>query len=135
MDGRESDATLEFTGPNGMSLHIPIGRGRKLTLRVWCVPISATRTRMVVNSTRNFGRFNPLVRLSDELSRIIVQEDQAIVESSQPPEVPEPTKGRSVATDRATLHFRRFYFDVLSSSSVEPRKLSLSLAPNAEAVP
>ncbi|MBS2031142.1 MAG: aromatic ring-hydroxylating dioxygenase subunit alpha [Deltaproteobacteria bacterium] len=135
MDGRESGATLEFTRPNGMSLHIPIGGQRKLTLRVWCVPISAARTRMVVNSTRNFGRFNPLVRLFDEFSRIIVQEDQAIVESSQPPEVPEPAEERSVATDRATLRFRRFYFDVLRPSAVDSRKPSLRLAPSAEAVP
>ena len=136
MDGQVSSATLEFTRPNGMSLHIPIGGRRKLTLRVWCVPTAAGRTRMVINSTRNFGLYNPLVRLFDEYSRVIVNEDQAVVESSQPPEIPEPAEERSVATDRATLRFRRYYLDVLKPSRVEPPgRHGLRLAPAAEVVP
>jgi phenylpropionate dioxygenase-like ring-hydroxylating dioxygenase large terminal subunit len=136
MDGRESGATLEFTRPNGMSLHIPLGKTRKLTLRVWCVPTAAGRTRMVVSSTRNFGLYNPLVRLFDEYSRFIVSEDQAVVQSSQPPEVPDPAEERSVATDRATLRFRRYYLDALKPSRIElPRQPALRMAPGVEALP
>jgi hypothetical protein len=48
-------------------------------------------------------------RLFDQLSRFILLEDRAILESSRPHEVPPPAEERSVPTDRATLHFRSWY--------------------------
>ncbi len=71
---------------------------------------------MIVVSARDFGRYNPLARLFDQVNRLIVLEDQAIVESSDPVEVPPPGDERSVASDRATLQFRKYYFEVLKPS-------------------
>jgi hypothetical protein len=43
----------------------------------------------------------------------IAAQDQAVVESSDPPEVPPAGEERSVGTDRATLHFRKYYEETL----------------------
>jgi phenylpropionate dioxygenase-like ring-hydroxylating dioxygenase large terminal subunit len=122
LDGKSSGAYLQFTRPNKMSLKVPIP-GKRLGLHVWCVPVDQGHTRMIAASTRNFGLHNPLVRLFDMLNHLIIQEDQAVVESSQPPEVPTPGVGEvSVATDRATLAFRNYYLRTLKPSVALPPK-------------
>lgn len=118
MDQEDNGAWLEFTPPNGMTLHIPVP-GKTMHLHVWCVPAEANHTRMMVANARNFGLHNPLLRLFDETSRIIIREDKAVVESSFPQEVPPPSEEKSVATDRATLAFRKYYFEELRPSSAQ----------------
>jgi phenylpropionate dioxygenase-like ring-hydroxylating dioxygenase large terminal subunit len=116
LDDRPPESTLEFVRPNGMTLHIPV-RQRRLRIHVFCVPISPQETRMIVVSARDFGRYNPFTWLFDEMNRLILLEDQAIVESSDPPEVPRAVQERSVESDRPTLKFRKYYFDILRESS------------------
>lgn len=115
MDGKHDAGVLEFNKPNGMVLHVtpPMGQIR---LHVFCIPVHATRTRLLVVSARNFGRYNPLAHLFDQVNRMIVLEDRAVVESSWPPEVPPLGAERSVATDRATLQFRKYYHDTLKTT-------------------
>ena len=115
LDGQPQEGELEFRQPNSMTLTIPVP-GKRLRLHVFCVPVGPQETRMIVVSARDFGRYNPLSRLFDELNRVILLEDQAIVESSFPVEVPPPAGERSVATDKPTLQFRKYYFDVLRAS-------------------
>ena len=62
-------------------------------------------------------------------NRKIATEDQAIVESSQPAEVPRPSEELSVRTDSLPLHFRKRYqaelrdagrLTVVTSAAVQP---------------
>jgi phenylpropionate dioxygenase-like ring-hydroxylating dioxygenase large terminal subunit len=119
LDGKSEGGRLEFLKPNSMVLHIPIP-GRRMQLQVHCVPLGQNETRMMVVSGRDFGRYNPLLRLFDQTNRIIVAEDKAVVESSDPAEVPPPAQERSVPSDRPTLAFRRYYFDELRPSGQDP---------------
>jgi len=82
---------------------------------VYCVPANATTTHMLVVTGRVFGHHNPLLRLLDETNRIIIREDQRVVESSQPAEVPPAGDEKSVASDGPTLLFRRYYYDTLKT--------------------
>ncbi len=111
-------ALLEFNRPNGMVLHIPIP-GKRMRIHVHCVPVDQQRTRMFITGARDFGRYNPFVRMFDEVNRIIAWEDKAIVESSQPVEAPAVAEELSVATDRATLQFRKYWWDSLKNSSAD----------------
>ena len=119
LDGQHNAGVLEFNQPNGMVLHIdtPLGNIR---MHVFCIPVNPTHTRLLVLSARNFGRYNPLARLFDEVNRMIVLEDRAVVESSRPAEVPPPGVEHSVPTDRATLQFRKYYYDVLKPRDRQP---------------
>jgi len=132
LDGSSKARTrLHFHRPNLMVLAVPVPR-RTLQIHVWCVPIDANHTRMIVVTRRDFGRWNPLVRLFDEVNRLVIFEDRALVESSQPAEVPLPGDEQSVATDSATLAFRRYYLQTLASSSASqdgPPVRRLPLAP------
>ncbi|MCC6876954.1 MAG: aromatic ring-hydroxylating dioxygenase subunit alpha [Sandaracinaceae bacterium] len=109
---RESKAHLDWYRPNGMVLHL-MDEPRLLRQHLWCVPVDATTTRMMLVSTRGFQRGNPLAWLFDRLNRFILAEDRRVVESSEPPEVPDPSAEASVASDRATLAFRRWYLRTL----------------------
>ena len=112
LDGQEDSggSFLEWLRPNGMALHIAIPR-RTMRLHVWCVPVDATHVRMMLSSTRDFLKLQPLAWLVDLFNIRILREDQAVVESSHPVESPPVSEERSVATDRATLAFRRWYLE------------------------
>lgn len=112
VDGRSSGAGLEWRRPNGMVLILDAGR-RRMRQHVYCVPVDERTTRMILVTTRDFGLYNPLFWLFDQFNRVILHEDRAVVESSDPPAVPRPRFEKSVATDAPTLAFRRWYFDVL----------------------
>jgi phenylpropionate dioxygenase-like ring-hydroxylating dioxygenase large terminal subunit len=133
MDGQESADTagaLEWTKPNGMVLPITSVPGRTLRVHMWCLPQDAGTTRMVFASTRDFGRYNPLMGLFGHFNRIITLEDRRLVETSDPAEVPPAGEERSVATDRATLAFRRWYLERRRAASRQapPEESSASLA-------
>lgn len=111
VDGTPGAGFLQWWRPNGMALHITPPQGRVgLRQHLWCVPVDERRTRMVLVSARTFGRYNPLVGLFDQFNKLVLLEDRAVVESSQPAMVPPPGDEMSVATDVATLTFRRTYF-------------------------
>ncbi len=110
---------LEFHKPNIMVLKIPIP-GRLFRMHAVCVPVSARVTRMIVVGARDFARPTLLNPFFNHTNRKILGEDQAVLESSDPPEVPPPSEERSVASDRPTLQFRKYYYDVLRGSAASP---------------
>ncbi len=110
LDGEKPQGFLDWLRPNGMRLNIPIP-GRLMQLHMWCVPVDATHVRMMLASARDFVRTQPLAALVDRYNTRILREDKAVVESSLPLEAPPVSEERSVATDRATLAFRRWYLE------------------------
>lgn len=115
LDGEASGGFLEFYRPNVMALHIPIP-GRHLRIHALVVPEAAGRTRLFVVASRDFARLGLLEPVFRIMNGRIADEDQAVVESSGPDECPAPNREHSVATDRATLQFRRYYHSVLRPS-------------------
>lgn len=116
---------LEFYRPNMMVLTIPIP-GKTFRQHSLCIPVGPDRVRMIVVGARSFATLpllNPFFNLS---KRRVAKEDQAVVESSFPVEVPPAAEERSVRTDKATLQFRKYYYETLRPSSAEaaPRLLS-----------
>jgi len=108
LDGTGNLAYLDFHRPNMMALHIPIP-GKRLRMHALVIPVDESTTRLVVASARDFATFRFLNPLFDRMNAFIAAQDQAVVESSDPPEVPLPSEEVSVATDRATLRFRKYY--------------------------
>lgn len=108
VDGAPRPGALDYRFPNCMELFID-PRGRLLRLMVVCLPVDQGKTRLILFTLRDFARprlFDPLFRW---MNGRIAREDQAIVESSQPAMVPPPAEEASVASDVATLAFRRIY--------------------------
>lgn len=114
LDGAPLLQGLEWRRPNGMVLHLDRGR-RRLRQHVFCVPIDEERTRMILVTARDFGRYNPLLALFDRLNPFILAEDRGVVESIRPLEAPPASEERSVGTDAPTLFFRRYYHRELRS--------------------
>jgi phenylpropionate dioxygenase-like ring-hydroxylating dioxygenase large terminal subunit len=119
LDDKRGSSVIDWLRPNGMVLRLMPGAPPERGFRqhVFCVPLDASTTRMLVVSTRTFLRYNPLGWLGDQWNRAILLEDRAIVESSQPREVPHPSEEASVATDTPTLHFRRYYLHDLANAA------------------
>lgn len=113
LDADPSDAMLQWIRPNGMVLHILDQPSRTMRIHVWCIPLAADRTRLLVAVGYDFGVFSALATLATPLNRKIVFEDRAVVESSQPPRVPSPKDESNVPTDKATLRFRTWYYDAV----------------------
>ena len=110
---------LDFYWPNIMVLHIPMPK-HTFRMHAICVPVAQDRTKMIIVGARSFARLLLLNPLFNWSNRRIVIEDQAVVESSQPPEVPPVSEEVSVRTDKATLRFRKYYFETLKPSSASP---------------
>lgn len=109
IDGEEQRGRLDFRWPNGMTLYIPIPN-RVFTLQVACIPIDATTTKLLLVTARDFLRSPLFDWFFHWQNRRIATEDQAIVESSQPPEVPRAGDELSVRTDSLPLYFRKRYY-------------------------
>jgi len=107
---------LDFYKPNIMVLHIPVPN-QTFRMHAVCVPVAQDKTKMIVVGARSFARLPLLNPLFNWSNKRIVNEDQAAVESSQPPEVPPASEEVSVRTDKATLRFRKYYFEALKPSS------------------
>lgn len=114
-------AYLDFYRPNVMVLNIPVPK-QVFRMHAICVPVDAGRVRMLVVGARSFARLRLLDPFFNASNMKIVKQDQAVVESSFPVEVPPAADEVSVRTDRATLQFRRYYYDVLKPSSAPPRR-------------
>jgi phenylpropionate dioxygenase-like ring-hydroxylating dioxygenase large terminal subunit len=129
MDGVEDKGWLEFARPNRMTLTLSLP-GLTSKLHVFCVPVSRTETRLVMLNARDFLRWLPLGRLICYFNGRVGKEDQAVVESSDPAEVPPAAQERSVAYDGPTLRFRQYYHDQLKGSAavVAPREAATSEA-------
>lgn len=117
--GRPSTARLDYRFPNAMELFID-PPGRRFRMIAVCLPESDTHTLMCIYTLRDFARarlFDPLFRWSN---RRIANEDQAVLESSQPLAVPAAGTEKSVRTDAPTLAFRKLYFEQLAGSNALP---------------
>lgn len=121
---KDSGAYLDWYAPNIMVLNIPIP-GELFRMHSLTVPIDANRTRMIVVGARSFATLPLLNPIFNHSNWRVLKEDRAVVESSQPSEVPPPADELSVRTDRATLQFRRYYFETLKPSSAPSRPPSL----------
>ena len=115
LDGEDSGGVLEHHRPNVMTLHIPI-RGRRFEIHALVIPAEPGRTRLIVAGSRDFARCRLFSPLFAWMNGRIADEDMAVVESSGPDECPPASQERSVASDRATLRFRKYYYDELRSS-------------------
>ena len=115
LDGNNNAAFLEFYRPNMMALVIPIP-GRRLRIHALVLPAEAGRTRLFVVGSRDFARSGLLDPLFAWMNGRIADEDRAVVESSGREEAPPLGVEPSVATDRATLQFRKYYHEVLRDS-------------------
>ncbi len=127
-------AFLDFYRPNIMALHIPIP-GKHFRMHAICVPEAKDRTRLLVIGSRDFATPRFLNPLFNFMNGRIAAEDKAVVESSPPGAVPRPAEEVSVASDRATLRFRKYYFAHLheSSSGTRARGAKLAVAERAPA--
>ena len=102
-----------------MVLKIPIP-GKHFRINAFCVPVSAQQTRMIIVGSRDFATLSLLDPFFARSNAKILAEDEVVLTSSDPPEVPEPGAERSVASDAPTLAFRKYYFQTLRPSRAEP---------------
>jgi hypothetical protein len=87
---------------------------------------------MILLSARDFARWLPIGPLLNWYNGRVALQDQPIVETSQPAEVPAPAAERSVASDRPTLAFRKFYLEVLRGSEARALAPVPMSAPNSK---
>lgn len=121
VEGRDSTARLDFRFPNAMELFID-PPGKTFRMLAVCLPESDSRTLMCIYTMRDFMRsrlFNPLFAWSNGR---IAREDQAVLETSDPPIVPPASQEKSVRTDAPTLAFRKLWFERLKDSSAGPQE-------------
>ena len=90
---------------------------------IWynCV-LRADVSRIVIGA-RTFATFPLLNPFFNYSNMRVVKQDQAVVESSFPVEVPPPAHEISVRTDQVPLHFRKYYYETLKPSTVPPRPM------------
>lgn len=123
IDGAPQEGALDFRSPNAMHLHVPAGK-RTFELMAVCLPVDDTTTRMIFITVRSFLRARLFDFMFHAANRRVGGEDRAIVESSQPNEVPPAGEERSVRTDEPTLKFRKLYRDrLMDSVAEEPGRL------------
>ncbi len=121
-DRDDGGAKLEFYRPNMMILHIPVPN-QIFRMHSFCIPIDHERVRMMIIGARSFARLSLLNPYFNHSNAKIAEQDRAVVESSDPVIIPPAGQEQSVRTDKATLRFRKYYFDELAHSSVEaPRR-------------
>ena len=120
IDGQDGGAFLEYFRPNVMALHIPVP-GRHLRIHTLVIPEQAEHTRIIICQSRDFARLRLLDPIFSLMNRRIADEDKAVVESGGIKEIPPAACEKSVATDRATLQFRKYYYDVLRSRDSQLR--------------
>ncbi|WP_036284511.1 aromatic ring-hydroxylating dioxygenase subunit alpha [Methylocystis sp. ATCC 49242] len=119
VDSVPRPGALEYRFPNVMELFID-PPGKLFRLMVACVPEDEETTRLILLTMRDFARSPLLHPVFRWMNRRIANEDQTIVESSLPHEVPPPAEEASVRTDAPTLAFRRIYRQRLLGSAATP---------------
>jgi len=107
--GEMPGTSLSYHFPNVMELAIDPG-GRLLRLMAVCSPAEAGMTRLTIYTLRNFAKARLLNPLFARANARIAAEDRAIIESSQPRQVPAASEEKSVPTDAPTLAFRKIWF-------------------------
>lgn len=115
IEGKDTPSRLDYRFPNTMELFID-PPGKRFRFLAICLPTAEDRTRLTIVTMRNFARSRLFDALFRRSNRKIALEDQAILESSLPAEVPPPAQEKSVRTDRPPLAFRKIYFERLKNS-------------------
>ncbi len=108
LDDEPPGATLRWYRPNSMLLNT-MPAPKHLRIQIYCIPTEENRVRMLLISTRNFARTPAASPVFDLFNLKVLHQDRAIVESSDPVEVPPPGQEKSVPSDKATLTFRTWY--------------------------
>jgi hypothetical protein len=119
---------VAFHPPNGMSLGIPQkDPARRSLLHIWCAPLTATTSRMIVVSRRNFGRYALVPLMYELLTPVILKEDRLNMVTVWPSEVP-PSGEVSMPSDAPTIAFQNYYrkaFGRASASSSADQRPAL----------
>ena len=123
-DHADTGAYLDFYKPNIMVLNIPIPN-KVFRMHSICVPVGPQAVRMIIVGARTFARASILNPIFNRQNLKIALEDQAIVESSYPAEIPPAVDEKSVRTDRATLQFRKYYYGTLKPEPAPNRSLNV----------
>jgi phenylpropionate dioxygenase-like ring-hydroxylating dioxygenase large terminal subunit len=113
LDGEQPLAHLDFYKPNMMALHIPIP-GKVMRLHALVIPVDLEHTRLIVVGARDYLKPRLFNFAFTRVNAVIAGQDQPVVESVRPKVVPPPGDELSVPTDRATLQFRKYYFETLA---------------------
>lgn len=104
---------IRHYAPNVMELVAGEDRDGLPTQLVAAVPVDGATTRTLSILAPGFSLYRALdFVIGDRLSR----EDQHVVETHDPPEIPRAGDEVSVRSDRGTLAFRRYYDSVLRDS-------------------
>lgn len=111
-EGEAERANLRYHFPNTMELLID-PPGKVLRMLAVCLPGEPGRTRLSIYTLRSFARWPLLDAVFNHANRKIAREDQAILESSLPAQVPPAGEEKSVATDAPTLAFRKIWFSAI----------------------
>jgi phenylpropionate dioxygenase-like ring-hydroxylating dioxygenase large terminal subunit len=119
IEGRERSGRLDYRSPNAMELFIDFG-GRLFRMMAICLPVDDGHTQLTIVTIRNFARWHSFDWYFRRSNRRIADEDKAILETSQPAEVPSAAQEKSVRTDKPTLAFRKLYFERFKNSSAKP---------------
>lgn len=118
LDDHDPSAWLRWLRPNSMILDTA-AEPRVMRIQIYCIPAERNRVRMLLVTARNFAQRAAASPAFDRLNVYILHQDRAVVESSDPVEVPPGSMERSVRTDRPTLQFRTWYLRDLKGSHVE----------------
>ena len=116
IEGKDKPSRLDYRFPNAMELFLDVP-GKLLHLMAVCLPEGEGQTRLTIITLRDFARSRLFDPFFARTNRKIALEDQAILESSLPSEVPPAGQEKSVRTDRPTLAFRKLYFERIKGSS------------------
>ena len=121
LDDQPPGAFLTWYRPNSMFLDT-MPEPRIMRVQIFCIPTEPGRTRMLLVTVRNFATNTAASIPINQFNLKVLHQDRAIVESSDPVEVPTGDE-RSVPTDRPTLTFRTWYFRHLKGSCVDDPRL------------
>jgi phenylpropionate dioxygenase-like ring-hydroxylating dioxygenase large terminal subunit len=117
IDGKPNGAWIDYFRPNVTTVFIP-SVSRFACGYLGVVPVSPTRTRLVVLNGREVLKTRLLDPLFRMLARVVLAQDNRNLVTSSPHEIPTAGIELSVRTDRATLQFRKYYDKHLRHSSV-----------------
>lgn len=118
LDAHPPAAWLRWYRPNSMTLDVA-PEPRQMRIQIYCIPEKKDRVRMLLITTRNFAKNPAASAPMDRFNIFVLHQDRAIVESSDPIEVPVEKVERSVRTDRPTLTFRTWYLRSLKGSRAQ----------------
>lgn len=117
VDDNPPGASLRWYRPNSMVLDT-IPEPRIMRVQIYCIPAGHNKTRMMLIAVRNFAKSPAAALAFDRFNLKVLHQDRAIVESSDPVEVPEDKVEKSVRSDRPTLTFRTWYLRNLKGTCV-----------------